>query len=483
MEIGRKDQDLLCRWPLDAYHPPILRTRESRAERLIRSERDPKGRARSPRHAFLRTWINLAVLPVRAAAVLFLLSFSARPALAAPVDAKTRQGLALAKRGDCVKAVPLLEDAERARHRPSTAYALATCYAKKGELLRASELFNDVAKDKYAHGWTRDDVNAVANAKKKAKELNARIPTLELKPSEPYEALEIEIDGEPVTDPSKPRQMMPDVQHTIRARAKGREPREEKIVLLKSERRVLVLRLEPEKPPPPSEPAAEDPKTSMWLGARLHGVIIPKFAMNIVGEGGATFFVPGVDATLTTPALTHADLVFSLGYSSYGMGEVPFKPSGRPDTEYEILESDLHALIATVDLLWSVRLNSTSTLLLRFGGGVGVGVMFAGDLYRTQAYSPTGAPGDPYGYRKCNGPNDPAGSFRYCNQLDKDDDHYNGYAEPSWFKGGARPLLFPWVTLPEVGLSWRITPRVALDLDLGLTLSGIMTALGARYAL
>src|SRR5262249_12367290 len=155
-----------------------------------------------------------------------------------------------------------------------------------------------------------------------------------------------------------------------------------------------------------------------------------------------------------------ADLTFSLGYMSYSMGETPFKPKGAPDTDWEIISSSLHMLVAEVDLSWSFPLDAAERWSFDLGGGLGIGVAFAGNLFRTQAYPPGFKPGNPSSYRKCAGPNDPAGSFRYCNTLDKDATHYGGYADADWFHGGLRPLIYPWVVLPELGVSFRPTPSI-----------------------
>ena len=119
---------------------------------------------------------------------------------------------------------------------------------------------------------------------------------------------------------------------------------------------------------------------------------------------------------------------------------------------------------------------------LRFGAGIGVGIAFAGDLHRWQAYPPEGAGSDAELWQKCNGPNDPAGTFRYCNQLDKDADRY-GKAEPYWHEDGLRPLFFPWLSIPQVGLTVHPTDTTALDLEIGATLNGLMTSLGMRFSL
>lgn len=220
----------------------------------------------------------------------------------------------------------------------------------------------------------------------------------------------------------------------------------------------------------------------MWLGARYQGVIIPAFLMNAFVDGGRTLVAPGGAFTFTT-ATSDIDMVFSLGYMSYRMGETPLKPKGAPDTDWEIVSSDLQALLASVDLMWSFPLDAKKTVSFRVGGGVGVGFTFLGDLYRTQAYPPDGQPGDPSTYLKCKGPNNPPGSFRYCNTLDKDADHYNGFTEPSWFEHGVRPLIYPWLALPKVGLEWHASPTLIFDIEAGVSLSGLLTGFGVRFGL
>lgn len=409
-------------------------------------------------------------------------------ALAAPGDREAREGLAAAKKNDCVKAVPLLEDAELLRHTPTTASALAGCYVALGELLKASELYRAIAAEKPVRSWTRTDRSAAAAAAGKAEEVDARIPTVSFKPAEKYPDLVIAVDGREVEDISAPRQILPDVSITITAQAMGRRKSTQKLILGEGERRTIAIKLvteaEEEEEPPPMLPIEKPDDTSKhWMGARFRGLTIPRFMTNIFGEGGTTVFSPGAGLTFTTPASTDADVVISLAYASYAMGPTPFKPNDTPDTEYEIIESDLHALFLTVDLLYNAPLDDAGDVVFRIGGGVGVGFMFLGDLYRTQAYPPEGSNGDPYLYAKCDGPNDPFGSFRYCNQLDKDRDHYDGYAEPSWFEGGSRPLIFPWLAFPEMGLSFKVSPRFMIDIEVAVTLSGFLTGIGGRIGL
>ena len=137
---------------------------------------------------------------------------------------------------------------------------------------------------------------------------------------------------------------------------------------------------------------------------------------------------------------------------------------------------------AEVDFLWTTPLDDKGAWKFRYGFGVGLGVMVGGDLTRTQAFSPSLAPGDPYTYIACNGPNNPQGTLAYCNALDKDANHYK-YKEPSWFHGGKIPSLYPWVSIPKLSLSYLPSKDIAFDLEAGLSLSGILTGFGIRFLL
>ncbi|WP_437649655.1 hypothetical protein [Sorangium sp. So ce362] len=492
----------------------------------------------------------------------------AHAALAAPGDKEANQGINAAKGGQCKRAIPLLESAERQRHRPSSAVPLADCYVKQGDMLKASEIYHTVASEKKQPGYNARDVAAITSAKKKAPQLDGRIPTLVVAPVEPYEGLVIEIDGAATRDPSRPQRFDPGKRLVIVARADGYAELTQKITLKEKQRRVIKLRLKPKvsatKPPPkpaatkppekkppkpaatkpsekkppekePPEPAATKPpekeppkpvegkprvaasaeekakppvempeptppavrkQRSVWLGAGFRGFFVPQVMFELFGEGGRHALFPGGDVSLSK-RLGRFDLVFSVAYARLRLHETPFKPKGHPDTDYEIIESDLQALQADVRLVWNIPLDRDELFAFRVGAGLGVGWMFMGELYRTQAYpgdavpgdQSSFVPGDPYRYVKCRGPNNPAGSFRYCNQLDYDANHYPGYVEPSWFtrpKGrpqGLKPVVYPWLLFPEIGLAFRPWDRVAFDLRVGASVTGPLGALGIRFAL
>ena len=399
---------------------------------------------------------------------------------APPGEAQAQKGLWFARRRDCTKAVPLLVEAEKLRHRPSTAIALADCRVALGELIQASEIYREVIEDKPQRFWVRTDYNARKAAQKKADAVDKRIPTLRFELPTPYKGLSVEVDGKAVTDLDEQRRVSPDVSIQIVASAEGQRPISEKIVLTEGEHRVFVLRLAAaEETPRRRRPRG---RSTHWFGARYYGVVIPKPVMNIIADGGRTLAVPGGAFAYTTLA-ADAEVTIALGFLSYRMGETPFKPHKQPDTEWEIVSSTLSAATLTVDLMWPFPLDDAGRVSFRIGGAAGVGWMFLGDLRRVQAYPKNGKQGDPSTYLPCAGPNKPFGTFRYCNALDKDADHYPGYSEPDWFHRGIRPLVFPWLVLPQVGFSFRPTDNLAIDLDTGISLSGIVTSLGFRVGL
>lgn len=398
---------------------------------------------------------------------------------------KAQQGMMWFRWKKCGKAVPLLEEAELLRHQAHAALALADCYVEAGKLVEAVEIYRAVAQEKITNRTLYQDRIAIQKAAKRLEEAEARIPTIAFEPSAPYEGLEVFVDGKPMDDPKQPRQVKPGETIVIVARAKGHEELRDEVSLAEGEHLIRPLKLakavqakKPKRRPEHKAEADSGPGNRTWFGMRGRGYVIPSFAWRVFGEGGRTVLVPGAALSLTSET-SDADLSFTLGYASYGVGPTPFKNKNAPDTDWEIIESDMHAAYATAELAWRDRLDDKGAWEFFWGGGVGIGWTFAGNLKRTQAYPPSLQPGDPYTYRKCKGPNDPPGSYVYCNELDHDADHYE-YNEPSWFVGGRRPLVYPWLAFPQIGFTYKPSPATALDLELGLTTSGLLVGLGVR---
>jgi hypothetical protein len=124
------------------------------------------------------------------------------------------------------------------------------------------------------------------------------------------------------------------------------------------------------------------------------------------------------------------------------------------------------------------------------GGGVGIGVV-AGSLYRNQV-SPTGAsidPNNPGSAIPCAAPGIPGtvapSGIPYCDASNK---HYpNGgqalYSEPSWAGGGSKPIVFPWLSLPQLSFRYKPIRQVQLRADFGFSMTGFFFGMSAAYGL
>jgi tetratricopeptide (TPR) repeat protein len=450
------------------------------------------GSAGRRRAVFLRApFVVLLLLRAwpHAVAAVAMIAAATTAARADDASVKSRRGQALAAQGNCVAAVPLLEEAELGAHRPAAALALGDCYVALGELLKASETFRALADEKPARTHTYADRMAIRKARARLAKVDERIPTLAFELAEPYDDLEVFVNGEKLDDPTRPKKVEPNVAVRIVARARGRAELQDTVQLGEGERAVRPLRLALPAPKPPKNgrpPHRENRKKRPrderpWLGVMFRGHLVPRPVMEMFGDGGKTVLFPGGSVVYSVPS-SEPRIHLTLGYANYQIGSMPFKPKDTPDTDYEIIESTLEAGYATVEVMWEEPLDDAATWRFSYGFGVGIGLMFRGGLYRTQAYPPGMVPGNPDTYRKCDGPNRPPGSWSYCNSLDFDSDHYN-YDEPTWAQGGKRPLIYPWLGAPLLGISTRLGRDMMLDLQTGLTDSGILLQLGARAGL
>ncbi|MCB9579738.1 MAG: hypothetical protein H6717_22095 [Polyangiaceae bacterium] len=221
-----------------------------------------------------------------------------------------------------------------------------------------------------------------------------------------------------------------------------------------------------------SSPVEEPGKTYRFVGLRYRGIIVPKFMMNLFGDGGRTVYVHGFgpEFTIRKDAFEY---VFSLWYAAYSMKDTPFKASSDGEDAWEIVRSEIKVLYLTSDFLWSHEFSPEFSL--NYGMGAGFGFVF-GNLYRNQAYPPNNTT-DPYQYVKCPGPTQ--GNQSYCGT---DNDHYGNYTEPSWANGGSKPIIFPWLAL-QTGLRYKPHKNFTARLDAGFGLSGFFFGLAGNYGL
>lgn len=352
---------------------------------------------------------------------------------------------------------------------------------RAGRLLEASDVLHALEAEAKAppRGLDWNDKRALTRAPQLSKEVDARIPVIVFVPADDYADLEIVVGGRALDDPERGRRLPPDESIEISISAKGHRTKTDKVVLSEGERRKYRFSLEPEAPRVVPKPKPKIP--AFWLGVRFDGYLVPQPVMNLFWDGGTTTGFPGGGLAFTART-RDADVVIGLSYLRFMVPETPFLPLGAPETDWEIASLDGHALTLGLDLLFRFPLDKEERGVFRLGGSVGLGVMLDGALRRVQAV-PATQPDGSVALVKCAGPNDPAGSFRYCNQLDKDAAHYGDYQEPSLFSGGLYPLLFPLATLPMMGFSYRFSPAFAADLDVGLSLAGLRGTLGLRFGL
>jgi hypothetical protein len=231
-----------------------------------------------------------------------------------------------------------------------------------------------------------------------------------------------------------------------------------------------------------SSPVELPGKTYLFVGARYRAIILPKFMMNLFGDGGKTLLVHGFGPEFAIRKNAF-EYNLSIWYAGYGMDDTPFKSKDDKETAWELVNSELKSIFITADFLWSQ--DFSPEFALNYGLAGGFGIIF-GDLYRVQAKpggpSANGNTGE--GYVRCSQPDDtvpnsmpPDASF-----CDGDNTHYGDNTEPSWADGGSKPILFPWLVL-QTGVRYKPHKNFAARFDAGFGTSGFFLGVGLDYGL
>jgi hypothetical protein len=244
--------------------------------------------------------------------------------------------------------------------------------------------------------------------------------------------------------------------------------------------------VEPEDDRTKTSPVEHTGETYRFVGLRYRLILIPSFIMGLFGEGGETVLVHnfGPEFTIRKDAFEYS---FAATYAPYTMGsgpdsddQVAFKDPNDPEGAWEVVTSELKVIYLTADFVWSTPVSPQVSFT--YGGGAGIGFVF-GNLYRTQAYLENGV------YKPCNGIGDPpvpvaGGGGFYCDNDPEhgDEQHYDGYTEPSWADGGSKPLIFPWIAI-QTGIRWKPHRNFVGRLELGIGLGQFFFGVGADYGL
>jgi hypothetical protein len=221
-------------------------------------------------------------------------------------------------------------------------------------------------------------------------------------------------------------------------------------------------------------------KTYLFVGARYRAIIVPKFMINLFGDGGKTVLVHGFGPEFSIRKNAF-EYNLSIWYAGYGMSDTPFKAKDDGAKAWELVNSELKSVFLTADFLWSQ--DFSPEFALNYGLAGGFGIIF-GDLYRVQARPGSESANDNTGegFVRCSGAGDPKDTFHMGGFCDDSNTHYANYPEKSWTDGGSKPILFPWFVL-QTGLRYKPHRNFAARFDAGFGTSGFFLGLGLDYGL
>jgi hypothetical protein len=247
----------------------------------------------------------------------------------------------------------------------------------------------------------------------------------------------------------------------------------------------------------------EDPaKTYRFIGLRYRDAVVPKFIINWFANGGRNVNVPMVGPEFITRR-DHLEIAVALMYADYSMDPFLFQGKSDPMTSWELVASTLKLGYVMADFLYEIPIEKVGEKTGRFafliGGGVGIGGVF-GQLYRSQAYPNSNAAAtnssDPSGWAACTGPgaqgrvagNLSAGycdtrTNHYAGGTNGDGNVYTGYTEDNWANGHSKPLIFPWIALPQIGFRYKPIKQFQMKADFGFSTSGFFFGLSASYGI
>lgn len=225
-------------------------------------------------------------------------------------------------------------------------------------------------------------------------------------------------------------------------------------------------------------------RTYMFVGARYRGNVIPAFMLHLFVDEGKTIYtnMVGIEFDLRKDGFS---LIPALSYHELGTGDLLFKQKNTKDIagNYSLVNSGMKVVYATVDLLWSTKLGKH--VEFEYGAGFGLGAVF-GDLENSWVREdPNGGLAADTGrrYTRCDAVLPPGAGCNRADHQNADVDKINGYKEPSWFDGGSKPVVFPWIAVPQLGLRIKPIKNFVTRIGVGFALTGFWFGLNAEYGL
>jgi hypothetical protein len=225
-------------------------------------------------------------------------------------------------------------------------------------------------------------------------------------------------------------------------------------------------------------------RSYFFVGLRYRGNIVPSFILNMFVDEGKTIYTNMVGAEFEIRK-DGFSLIPALSYHELGTGDILFKQKNTPNIpgNYSVVNSSMKIMYASLDLLWSQKLSKN--VEFEYGLGVGLGAVF-GDLQNNWVTPDANGPlvaSNGSRFRQCPGVLPPDTGCNKADHQNSSVNKVNGYTEPSWFNGGSKPAIFPWISIPQIGLRFKPVKQFVGRLGVGFALTGFWFGLSAQYGL
>ena len=232
--------------------------------------------------------------------------------------------------------------------------------------------------------------------------------------------------------------------------------------------------------------SVEDPtKTYYALGARYRGIILPAFVTGLFARQATTQYFNnfGLEFDIRRDGFS---LTPSLSFLGMGTDPILFADKSKDEAyaqNWSQITSQLKGLMLGLDMQWSTPLDRN--VFLEYGIGVGLGIMF-GDVgvnwvYRDAngAFVPCATTTSDISAGVTSGAN--TGCAPTMHDTNNNPPRVGSYTEPSWFDGGQKPNVIPWLSMPQLGLRVNPTPEFQARIGGGMSLIGPWFGVSMSY--
>lgn len=250
----------------------------------------------------------------------------------------------------------------------------------------------------------------------------------------------------------------------------------------------------PKKPAATVEPPAEQwdikdveekpGKAYFFVGLRYRGNLIPSFMLHLFVDEGKSIYTNMIAAEFEYRK-DGFSLIPALAYHELGSGDILFREKNSKGIagNYGLVNSGMKVVYAQIDLLWSTKISKN--VEFEYGAGFGIGAVF-GDLENSWVQeNPNGGLANDAGkrYSRCNAVGAPGTGCNKADHQNSSTDKVNGYKEKSWFDGGSKPSIFPWLSIPQIGVRIKPIKNVVARIGLGFALTGFWFGIEGQYGL